>query len=102
MIIDTSAEPQPKRQTRTFRKFNAPVRYSPEQAKRLDEVLRRVWSILPSKDAAVAFLNTRSETIGGKPLSLALESDAGLESVKKLLEGISLAAPEQCASQVGV
>ena len=101
MIIDTSAEPQPKLQRRTFRKFEAPVRYSPEQAKRLDEVLRRAWSSLPSKDAAIDFLNTPSERLGGKPMSLALESDAGLESVKKLLEGMRLAPPGQCHPQPG-
>jgi uncharacterized protein (DUF2384 family) len=102
MIIDTSAEPQQKQRTRTFRKFEAPIRYTPEQAKRLDEVLRQAWSSLPSKDAAIAFLNTQSESLGGKPMSLALESDAGLESVKELLEVMRLAAPDQPSPQVGV
>jgi uncharacterized protein (DUF2384 family) len=100
MIIDTSAEPQQKQRTRTFRKFEASIRYSPEQAKRLDELLRRAWNSLPSKDAAIAFLNTQSESLGGKPMSLALESDAGLESVKELLEVMRVAAPDQRPLQV--
>jgi hypothetical protein len=101
MIIDTSAETKHKPRTRTFRKFEAPVRYSPEQTKRLDELLRRAWSSLPSKDAAIAFLNTQSDSLGGKPMSIALESDAGLESVKEVLEGIRVAAPDQSPLQVG-
>jgi uncharacterized protein (DUF2384 family) len=102
MIIDTSAEPKQKQRTRTFRKFEAPVRYSPEQARRLDELLRRAWTSLPSKDAAIAFLNTPSESLGGKPMSLALESDAGLESVKEWLEAMRIAAPDKRSLQVGV
>jgi uncharacterized protein (DUF2384 family) len=100
MIIDTSAETQQKPRTRTFRKFEAPVRYSPEQAKRLDELLRRAWSSLPSKDAAIAFLNTQSDSLGGKPMNIALQSDAGLESVKELLEVMRVAAPDQSPLQV--
>ena len=86
MIIDTSAEPEPKvRTTRTFRKYEPTVRFSPEQNKRQNDLLREAWESLKSRDAVMAFLMTHNQDLGGQPLALAMASDDGLKSAAKLL-----------------
>jgi hypothetical protein len=86
MIIDTSAEPEPKiRTTRTFRKYEPTVRFSPEQNRRQNDLLREAWGRLESKDAVMAFLLTDNQELGGQPLALAMASEDGLKSAVKLL-----------------
>ena len=86
MIIDTSAEPEPKvRTTRAFRKYEPTVHVSPEQNKRQNDLLREAWESLKSRDAVMAFLMTYNQDLGGQPLALAMASDEGFESAARLL-----------------
>lgn len=75
----------PKR-TRTFRKYEPRVRFTPHQAQRQNLLIRRSWEALGSREAVIAFLNTSNEEIGGGPLALALASEDGLRSAERLLE----------------
>jgi len=78
----------PPKKTRSFRKYAPSVRFTPLQAQRQSELIRSAWKSLASKEAVIAFLNTRNEKIGGKPLMLALGSDDGLRSAQGLLKAL--------------
>ncbi len=68
-----------------FRKrFDGP-RLSAEEAARQGRVARLAWEKLPQAGAAVAFLNTHDEALGGRPIDLAVASDAGLKAVEEAL-----------------
>jgi hypothetical protein len=87
MILDTSREPKPRSmQTRTFRKYQQTVRITPDESKRQSDLLRCTWDNLGSKTAVIAFLNTHNDALGGQPLSVALRSEAGLMSARRLLQ----------------
>ena len=88
MIIDTSLDPKPKPQTRKFRKYEPTVRFTPDQSRRQNVLLRGVWDSFKSKEAAIAFLNTYDAGLGGEPLVIALASDDGLRSAELLLASL--------------
>jgi hypothetical protein len=78
---------EPPKKTRSFRKYVPSVRFTALQAQRQNELIRSAWKSLASKEAVIAFLNTKNEKIGGQPLMLALESADGLRTAQELLEG---------------
>lgn len=89
MIIDTSAEPEPQsRPTRTFRKYAPIVRFTPEQGRRQNDLLRSAWQSLKSRSAVIAFLNTHNDDLGGEPLSVAIASEEGLRSAERMLSSM--------------
>lgn len=70
---------------RQFRnKYGAP-RLSPEAAARQGRAARLAFEKMPEAGAAVAFLNTHDEAMGGRPIDLAVESDAGLLTVEQAI-----------------
>ena len=73
------------RQTRTFRRSQPLVRFTPQQVNRQNALMRCAWANLASKEAVIAFLNTHSEELGGEPLTLAIASDQGLRSAEEML-----------------
>lgn len=66
------------------KRFNAP-RLSPEQAVRQGRASQSALAALGQFDAVIGFLNTHDETLGGRPLDVAMASDAGLSAVESLL-----------------
>lgn len=89
MIIDTSLEAKPSpQQTRKFRKYEPAVRFTPDQSRRQNVLLRGAWDSFKSKDAVIAFLNTYNADLGGEPLAIALASDDGLQSAEQLLASL--------------
>jgi hypothetical protein len=89
MIIDTSLDPKPSpQQTRKFRKYEPGVRFTPDQSRRQNALLRGAWESFKSKDAVIAFLNTYNADLGGEPLAIALASDDGLQSAEQFLASI--------------
>ena len=89
MTVNASIDGKaPPKRTRTFRKYAPSFRFTPNQAQRQNDLIRSAWQSLGSKGAVIAFLNTTNEKIGGRPLTLALESDDGLRSAQRLLEGL--------------
>lgn len=82
----TPSEPAPEtRQTRTFRKSQPTVRFSPQQVSRQNDLIRCAWQNLATKEAVIAFLNTHSQELGGEPLSLAIASEQGLREAEQML-----------------
>jgi hypothetical protein len=89
MIIDTSLDPKPSpQQTRKFRRYEPAVRFTPDQSRRQNALLRGAWDSFKSKDAVIAFLNTYNADLGGEPLAIALASDDGLQSAEQLLASL--------------
>lgn len=72
------------------RRFNAP-RLSPEQAERQGRVTRLALDIFGKSETAIAFLNAHHDSLGGRPLDLALASADGLQAVENLLARFSRA-----------
>lgn len=75
------AKPQFKR----FRKRFDTVRLSPEAAARQGKAATAAFLALKDRDAMIAFLNTHDDALGGRPIDLAVESDAGLKAVEAAL-----------------
>ncbi len=68
------------------KRFDAP-RLSPEQAARQGQASRRAIEVLRLPDAVIAFLNTHDDVLGGRPIDIAVASDAGLAAVEHALTG---------------
>ena len=80
------AAARPARRTMTFRKRRTTAPPTPDQARRQSEIVQSAWRHFGEPGPAIAFLNTRHETLDAQPLHLAIESDEGLERVARLLE----------------
>jgi len=89
---DVKAPDRVERKTRSFRKYQPAVRFSPDQLRRQDAVLQSAWRNLTAAAPVIAFLNTHNQSLGAQPLHLALESDEGLLRVETLLSEIALRA----------
>jgi uncharacterized protein (DUF2384 family) len=63
-----------------FRKPKPPL--SPDKGVRQGSVVRSAQAAFGSIEAVRAFLNSPHPTLGGRPIDLALESDAGLKAVE--------------------
>jgi hypothetical protein len=77
----------------------AHLRLSPDEAQRQGAAARHAWSAFQDKDRVVAFLNGHDEELGGRPIDLAVASDAGLARVTDAIN-VSAAQPVK-ASPVG-
>jgi hypothetical protein len=79
---DTPAPASPSPGRPKFRgSRQAHLRLSPEEAQRQGEAARHAWSAFQDRDRVVAFLNGHDEQLGGRPIDLAIASDAGLAIV---------------------
>ena len=87
MIVEKSTDPQPRSRPsrKKFLWHDISLRMTPDQSRRQSELMREAWKSLETKDAVIAFLNMPSGSVGNRPLSLALASDDGLASARKLL-----------------
>lgn len=76
--------PAPAPKAQKFRRKFTTNRLSPESAERQSRVTMLAWNTLGS-DKAMAFLNAHQETLGGRPLDLAVASAAGCEAVERAI-----------------
>jgi len=74
----------------SLRKYRAGTPPTREQSKRQGDVIASAWRHFGEPGPVIAFLNTRHDGLGGQPLHLAIESDAGLERVRALLGQLTL------------
>ncbi|KZE14705.1 hypothetical protein AVT10_14560 [Sphingomonas hankookensis] len=70
-----------------FRRKYTTVRLTPDQATRQGQVATSAFRHFGERDAAMAFLNAHDETLGGRPLDLAIASAEGLASVEAAMAG---------------
>ncbi len=80
----TVEAPAPARKPQ-FRRYVAKVRQTPDQSRRQSSAVQIAWKSFGERDSAMAFLNTHADEVAGKPLEVAMESDAGLLAVEQLL-----------------
>ncbi len=66
------------------KRFDSP-RLTPEQAERQGRASKLAIDRLRRPEAVIAFLNTHDDTIGGRPIDIAIASDEGLRLVERLL-----------------
>ncbi len=78
---EESARPKLKQ----FRKPFTTVKLSAEGAERQSRVTLLAWNRLGA-DQALAFLNAEDAALGGRPLNLAVASEAGCEAVARAIE----------------
>jgi len=67
-----------------FRNRAAAFRLSPEEAERQGRVSRLAFDTLGAAEA-IAFLNGHDDALGGRPLDLAVRSEAGIAAVAQAL-----------------
>ncbi|MDT8759417.1 hypothetical protein MZO42_11985 [Sphingomonas psychrotolerans] len=60
------------------------MRLSPESVERQSRVTLLAWNLLGG-DSAIAFLNAHSDVLCGRPLDLAVASEAGCEAVERAI-----------------
>jgi uncharacterized protein (DUF2384 family) len=76
------AEPAARPGAMKFRRKYTTVRLTPDQATRQGQVATSAFRHFGGRDAAMAFLNDHDETLGGRPLDLAIASAEGLALVE--------------------
>jgi hypothetical protein len=82
---EAPAEPEARPRTKPFRKKFTTVRLDPASAARQSRIALFAWDKLGGKDGASAFLNSHDDELGGRPLDLAVASDAGLAAVEEAI-----------------
>ncbi len=82
---DAPAQPEARTRTKPFRKKFTTVRLDPASAARQSRIALFAWDKLGGKDGASAFLNSHDDALGGRPLDLAVASDAGLAAVEQAI-----------------
>ena len=63
---------------------NAPPRLTPKASRRQGETTRMAMMLL-GREAAIEFMNTHDERLGGRPIDLAIASDEGRSRVELAL-----------------
>jgi uncharacterized protein (DUF2384 family) len=85
MTGESAAPNEEKPRSKGFRKRYDGVRLSPEAAQRQGQAAKLAWTRFGDSAAAVAFLNTHHDALGGRPIDLAVASPEGLAAVEQLL-----------------
>ena len=67
---------------KTFVSRSARVPMPAEAASRQGRAAAIAWEAFEDRDAAVAYLNTRDDALGGRPIDIAIASAAGLTAVE--------------------
>jgi uncharacterized protein (DUF2384 family) len=78
-----------------FQKRSTQPRLSADEAARQGRVSSLAFAALRQPQAVIAFLNTYDETLGGRPIDLAIASPEGLRSVESALATLQPVAPSQ-------
>lgn len=86
-----SGDPPPS-QPKSRHWKQAQPRLTPEEAVRQGAAARHAWSAFEDRDRVVAFLNRHDEALGGRPIDVAIASDAGLAAVEQAIHRSARAA----------
>jgi uncharacterized protein (DUF2384 family) len=76
---------QPALRPKTRHWRNTQPRLAPEEAARQGVAARVAWAAFENRERAMAFLNDFDESLGGRPLDIAISSSAGLVAVEQAL-----------------
>lgn len=79
-------EASPKRGAMNFRSSaSRQPKLSREEARRQGEITQLAFLLLGGREAALAFLNHADDELEGRPLDVAIASDAGFVRVEKVI-----------------
>lgn len=85
----TDQAPSPG-QTGSMMSFRSRAAQTPrlpeESARRQGRITKIAFLLLGGRDGAIAFLNTRHDDLGGRPIDLAIASDEGFALVEQVIE----------------
>ena len=84
--VDAGA-PVRARTNNHFRKNRTPL--APADAKRQGDISQLAFLTMGGRDAAVDFLNSDNEALGGRPLALATASAEGFEQVASAIRAMA-------------
>ena len=84
--VEQTAGDKTEAKSTPFRKRRYVQAQTADQSRRQSNLVRSAWRHFGEAAPMIAFLNTRNDALEALPLSLALESDAGLERVERLLQ----------------
>jgi len=77
----------PEKPTRSkFSNRFAGQRLTPEAAARQGRVTQLAWRLLGGREGAIAYLNASDDTLGGRPLDLAVASEEACQAVEHAIE----------------
>ncbi len=65
------------------------VSLSPAEAARQGRAAKLAWEHMPRPGTAVEFLNSHHAGLGGRPIDLAVSSEAGLSAVEGVIAALS-------------
>lgn len=71
--------------TQRFRPRQSGPRLTADAAERQGRVVRLAFASFGGRDGAIAFLNTPHETLGGRPVELAVASETGCAAVERAI-----------------
>lgn len=69
-----------------FRPRQSGPRLTVDAAERQGRIVRLAFASFGGRDGAIAFLNARHETLGGRPVELAVASETGCAAVERAIE----------------
>lgn len=71
--------------TRRFRSRSATPRLPADVADRQGRIASLAWAKLGGRDAAISFLNTHDDALGGRPLDIAVASSDGFDTIAQAI-----------------
>lgn len=72
--------------TQRFRPRQSGPRLAADAAVRQGRIVRLAFASFGGRDGAIAFLNAHHETLGGRPVELAVASETGCAAVERAIE----------------
>lgn len=72
--------------TQRFRPRQSGPRLAADAAVRQGRIVRLTFASFGGRDGAIAFLNAHHETLGGRPVELAVASETGCAAVERAIE----------------
>ena len=89
---EQSVEHRRGKRTMAFRKRSNAPKPTAEQSRRQGQLVQYAWQHFGEAAPMIAFLNAPHEELARQPLELAIESDEGLERVRRLLHELTYEA----------
>ena len=83
MVEATAEMPAKPIRRQQFRRSSVGI--PPDAAIRQGRVTTMAWQALGGRDAALAFLNTHDDELGGRPIDLAVAGEDGLAAVEAVM-----------------
>lgn len=80
---DETAAASPPTRTNPFRRKRNFAPLAPQEARRQGAISTLAFQLLGGRDPALGFLNAENVPLGGRPIAIATQSDAGYAIVER-------------------